>query len=311
MARLRQLLNQRLRARGGPEALLSEHSVFDHPTLTALARHIHGRLHAPRPPRAPPAAHAAPIAADEAAAAEAEPAASAAAAAAREPSAEPAAAAAALAEYQMWPHGFVAVATLRASRRALALLAVPHTLPALAAATGANGGQLHVALRTLRALGWVTLSEDGEYAAPASTRAAAGCAALGELCDAVYSDAPGTVARLAAQLTNADEGWAGFAADGAAPANLRTMLTGAVLVPLLMELRGHLVERKPAAACHGGGVRLVEVERAAAGQLLASFCKRGLCDAALSADGAADPNPDPNPSASPNLGPKPNPKPHP
>ena len=121
-----------------------------------------------------------------------------------------------LEEYQLWPHGYVAAATLRASRRALALLAVPHTLEALVAATGANGGHLHVALRTLRALGWVTLSEAGEYAAPASTLAASRCAVLDELCDAVYSDAPGMVARLAAQLRRADEGWAGFAADGAA-----------------------------------------------------------------------------------------------
>ena len=113
--------------------------------------------------------------------------------------AEWAADAAILSEYQLWPHGYVAAATLRASRRALAMLAVPHTFDALVAATGANAGHLQVALRTLRALGWVTLSDAGVYAAPPATLAAACCAALGALCVAVYSDAPGMVARLAAQ----------------------------------------------------------------------------------------------------------------
>ena len=181
-----------------------------------------------------------------------------------------------LEEYQLWPHGYVAAATLRASRRALEVLAVPHTLDALAAATGANEGHLHVALRTLRALGWVTLSEGGAYAAPAATLAAAGSEALAELCDAVYSDAPGMVARLATQLQRADEGWAGFAADAVAPRALRTMLTGAVLAPLLMELHMHHMEAAP-----GGGVRLGGIG-AAAGLLAASFRRRGMCAAGLS-----------------------------
>ena len=71
------------------------------------------------------------------------------------------------------PHGYVAAATLRASRRALELLAVPHHFDALVAATGANAGHLQVALRTLRALGWVLLSDAGEYAAPPATLAPA------------------------------------------------------------------------------------------------------------------------------------------
>ena len=53
-----------------------------------------------------------------------------------------------LSEYQLWPHGYVAVATLRASQRALQVLTVPHTFEALVAATGANAGHLQVALRT-------------------------------------------------------------------------------------------------------------------------------------------------------------------
>ena len=65
------------------------------------------------------------------------------------------------------------------------------------------------------------------------------------------------VARLAGQLRLADEGWVGFAADGAAPAALRTMLTGAVLAPLLMELHMHHMETAP-----GGGVRLRGLDRA-------------------------------------------------
>ena len=50
-----------------------------------------------------------------------------------------------LSEYQLWPHGYAAAATLRASRRALEVLAVPHTFEALVAATGANAGHLQVA----------------------------------------------------------------------------------------------------------------------------------------------------------------------
>ena len=53
-----------------------------------------------------------------------------------------------LSEYQLWPHGYAAAATLRASRRALEVLAAPHTFEALVAATGANAGHLQVALRT-------------------------------------------------------------------------------------------------------------------------------------------------------------------
>ena len=185
-----------------------------------------------------------------------------------------------ISEYQLWPHGYVAAATLRASRRALEVLAAPHTFDALVAATGANAGHLQVALRTLRALGWVTLSDAGAYAAPPATLAAASCVALEALCEAVYSDAPGMVARLAAQLHLADEGWAGFAAGNSAPAALHTMLTGAVLAPLLMELHMHHIETAP-----GGGVRLSGLDRAALGPLAASFQRRGMCVAGLSDGG--------------------------
>ena len=137
-----------------------------------------------------------------------------------------------------------------------------------------------MALRTLRVLGWVTVSDGGAYAAPAATVAAASCASLASVCDAVYSDAPGMVARLAGQLRLADEGWVGFAADSAAPAALRTMLTGAVLAPLLMELHMHHMETAP-----GGGVRLRGLDRAALGPLAASFRRRGMCVAGLSDGG--------------------------
>ena len=171
----------------------------------------------------------------------------------------------------------MAAATLRASRRALEVLAVPHTFDALVSATGANAGHLQVALRTLRALGWVTLSDAGAYAAPPATLAAACCEAL---CEAVYSDAPGMVARLAAQLRLADEGWAEFPADDSAPAALRTMLTGAVLAPLLLELHTHHME-----TASGGGVRLKGLDSATLELLAASFRLRGMCVADLSDGG--------------------------
>ena len=194
--------------------------------------------------------------------------------------AEWAADAAILSEYQLWPHGYVAAATLRASRRALEVLAVPHTFDALVSATGANAGHLQVALRTLRALGWVTLSDVGAYAAPPATLAAACCEVLESLCKAVYSDAPGMVARLAAQLRLADEGWAEFPADDSAPAALRTMLTGAVLAPLLLELHTHHME-----TASGGGVRLKGLDSATLELLAASFRLRGMCVADLSDGG--------------------------
>ena len=186
--------------------------------------------------------------------------------------------AAILSEYQLWPHGYVAAATLRASQRALELLATPHHFDALVAATMANAGHLQVALRTLRALGWVSLSDAGEYAAPPATRAAARCKPLEALCETVYSDAPGVVARLAAQLRQADDGWAEFPAE--APASLRTMLTGAVLAPLLLELHMHHMEEAP-----GGGVRLGGLDGATLELLAAAFRRRGMCAPGLSDGG--------------------------
>ena len=186
--------------------------------------------------------------------------------------------AAILSEYQLWPHGYVAAATLRASQRALELLATPHHFDALVAATGANAGHLQVALRTLRALGWVSLSDAGEYAAPPATRAAARCKPLEALCGAVYSDDPGMVARLAAQLRQADDGWAEFPAE--APASLRTMLTGAVLAPLLLELHMHHMEEAP-----GGGARLGGLDGATLELLAAAFRRRGMCAPRLSDGG--------------------------
>ena len=185
-----------------------------------------------------------------------------------------------LSEYQLWPHGYAAAATLRASRRALEVLAVPHTFDALVVATGANAGHLQVALRTLRALDWVTLSDAGAYAAPPATLAAACCKSLEALCEAVYSDAPGMVARLAAQLRLADEGWAEFSTDDSAPAALRTMLTGAVLAPLLMELHMHHMETAP-----GGSVHLKGLDSATLELLAVSFRRRGMCVAGLSDGG--------------------------
>ena len=174
----------------------------------------------------------------------------------------------------------MAAATLRASRRALEVLAVPHTFDALVSATGANEGHLHVALRTLRALGWVALSDAGAYAAPQATLSVACCEALGALCDAVYSDAPGMVARLAAQLQLADEGWAEFPAVDLAPAALRTMLTGAVLAPLLTKLHMHNLETGSS-----GDMHLKDLDGATSELLVASLRRRGMCVAGLTDGG--------------------------
>ena len=88
------------------------------------------------------------------------------------------------------------------------------------------------------------------------------------------------IPRLAAQLQLADEGWAEFPAVDSAPAALRTMLTGAVLAPLLMKLHMHHLETGS-----GGHVHLKDLDGATSELLVASFRRRGMCVAGLTDGG--------------------------
>ena len=145
-------------------------------------------------------------------------------------------------EYQLWPHGYVAAATLHASRRALLLLAErPLSLSALAEATAANEGHLGVALRTLCALEWVELGPDGRYALPSGTAtvASANCwwsGWLEEACAELYCEGGADVLRLATLLGEMDASWSA-PYDMWAPAGLRRLVAGAVLAPPMLLLQ--------------------------------------------------------------------------
>ncbi len=151
-------------------------------------------------------------------------------------------------DYQVWAHGFAVTASLFHSHRLLvAILEGPGmALDQLCARTRANSGHAAVMLRTLSTLGWVTRSADGAYSTDEAVVACAGSATLAALCRDVYGEAEGSdrkdvawgshLPRLAPWLESIERGWAlpGGAAD---VAHLPTMLAGAVIAPLLLELR--------------------------------------------------------------------------
>ena len=143
-----------------------------------------------------------------------------------------------MSEYQMWPHGYVALSTLCASRKALrALHTSSRTLEQLATDLVANRGHLGVAMRTLCALGWVridgTMLIAGKY-----TLAAAEEPLLERIRTDVLVDGAEKLSTLAPWLGAAMTGWAALPADEALPPLLRRLLSGAVLTPVLLALRG-------------------------------------------------------------------------
>ena len=186
-------------------------------------------------------------------------------------------------EYSLWPHGFVGIATLRASLPVLRVLSIdPLTVGEVAAATAGNEGHLAVALRTLAALGWVETTEDGMYTAPACTVTAAQELCDTGVCSSIYSGDPGQVFRLAKLLNTADGGWTSFSADGTLPAGFRKMLAGAVLVPLLMALRAeHMEDPK-----HTETLGLTCLDQIVIEMIAASFELRGMCASSAVSNGS-------------------------
>ena len=154
-------------------------------------------------------------------------------------------------DYQCWAHGFALTATLFAARRALnELVARPGaSLSELCARTGANAGHLAVMLRTLSTVGWVSRSADGAYHTSRSVAVCAEADTLRGLCEDVYGEEGGVQAgalsaeawgrhlpRLARHLASIEKGWL-LPAEAADVALLPLMLSGAVIAPLLLELR--------------------------------------------------------------------------
>jgi hypothetical protein len=150
-------------------------------------------------------------------------------------------------DYQVWAHGFAVTATLFHCRHVLAaLIDAPATLEQLCAHTEANSGHLAVMLRTLRAVRWVSRSAvDGMYSTARSVATCAASPTLARLCEDVYgemAESEGSAAwgahlpRLAHWLPCIGRGWE-LPSEAAEVEHLGTMLAGAVIAPLLLELR--------------------------------------------------------------------------
>ena len=152
-----------------------------------------------------------------------------------------------LADYTLWPHGVALVATLYHCRSALVVLLQSETtpqpslaLPKLCARLSANAGHLAVALRTLRTIGWVVADggERGDFSTQVAVTVCACSATLASLLATVYDEGERSLLeRLAAWLPAVDKRWASLRAASADVPYLRAMLDGAVLAPLLLELR--------------------------------------------------------------------------
>jgi len=141
-------------------------------------------------------------------------------------------------DYPLWLHGYAALATLRAARPALrSILDAPSTLEGVVAATQANPGHLQIALRTLTALQWVSKDSTGVYRTTEEVVACAQPAAIDALFEDVFGTAGELLPRLARWLPSVADGWSDFAVDVTKVPMLREMLTGAVVAPLLLELR--------------------------------------------------------------------------
>ena len=183
-----------------------------------------------------------------------------------------------MSEYQTWPHGYVALPTLCASRAALQVLREgPRPLDELVGALRANSGHLAVALRTLRALGWAHV-QGSAIVAGEHVLAAAEEPLLLQLCADVYADGEQKLTSLAPWLRAAAGGWAELPADAALPPLLRELLSGAVLTPVLLELRARGKDSGR------GRVDLRGVPPAAAAAVAAFLAAKGMACAQLSGE---------------------------
>ena len=154
-------------------------------------------------------------------------------------------------DYQAWAHGFALTASLYAARKVLVeLVKQPGaTLKELCATTNANSGHLAVMLRTLSTVGWVTIAAGGKYSTTTAVAECAGCETLAALCIDVYGEEEKVseaalsaeawgrhLPRLAKHLASIQTGWSLPVAASEVPL-LPLMLAGAVITPLLLELR--------------------------------------------------------------------------
>ena len=153
-------------------------------------------------------------------------------------------------DYQVWAHGFALTASLFAARKVLAAMVKRPgaTLDELCASVGANSGHLAIMLRTLSTVGWVAISF-GRYSTTEAVVAVSACGTLATLCADVYGEEEKVseaalsaeawgrhLPRLAKHLASIQTGWE-LPAAAADMEMLPLMLAGAVIAPLLLELR--------------------------------------------------------------------------
>lgn len=138
------------------------------------------------------------------------------------------------ADRQIWAHGYVVLPMLCACRTIIGLLARHAcTLDELCYMLNGNNGHISVALRTMRALGWLSM-EGSKFVAPSHLLAAAEQPMLHGLSDDMLKDEP---MALSMWLDAASDGWQHLPLDTELPPRLRELLSGAVLTPLLLQLR--------------------------------------------------------------------------
>ena len=150
--------------------------------------------------------------------------------------------------YQTWPHGFALVATLYHSRTVLStMLKTPGiTIDELCEKMQANTGHVAVLLRTLSTLDWVTRSGTGGFCTTRSVALCANSSTVAELAHDVYANAAhgdrkdiawgAHLPRLAKHLRSICSGWL-LPEEAANVPHLGQMLAGAIIAPMLLELR--------------------------------------------------------------------------
>ena len=118
-----------------------------------------------------------------------------------------------------------------------------------------------ISLRTLTALEWVSKDRLGEYSTTADVLACAELGLIDDFCEDVYGDKGPLLPRLAKWLESVADDWSELPAASEKVPMLRKLLTGAVIAPLLLELRSRasndgsvtLADEKTHAACAVGG----------------------------------------------------------
>ena len=119
----------------------------------------------------------------------------------------------------------------------------------LARATGTNEGHLAIAMRTLCSIGWLEARGDG-YVAVGSLSDDRAAWLAQRLCPVVYASTA-DIGRLAALLCSVDGDEALHADAPGCPPGFGSLVSGAVLTPLLYELRAHHLQTEGASGSGG------------------------------------------------------------